>query len=125
MAGLFPPQRRDWALPETAGLSPRAQRRVVREAVTQPYAKAAEAINEDWATAYDGKQIQRVAQQTGEHLLEQQRREREAYEQGHRPRGPENDPALLMIGMPPEQRRPRAGPGEAATAFRRRGQPLA
>jgi len=72
---------------------------VVREAVTQPYAKAAEAINEDWATAYDGKQIQRVAQQTGEHLLEQQRREREAYEQGHRPRGPENDPTLLVIGM--------------------------
>ncbi|MFP4054992.1 MAG: hypothetical protein ACLFV7_14120 [Phycisphaerae bacterium] len=99
VAGLFPPQRRDWALPESAGLSPRAQRRVVREAVTQPYGKAAEAINEDWGTSYHGKQIQRVAQQAGEHLLEQQRQEREAYQQGQRPRGPENDPALLVIGM--------------------------
>ena len=80
---FFPPPRRDGVLPETAGLSPRAQRRVLREAVTQPYAGAAEAINEDWATTYDGVQIQRVAQQTGEHLLEQQRQEREAYEQGH------------------------------------------
>lgn len=73
MAGLFPPQRRDWSLPEPVGLSPRAQRRVVREAVTQSYPQAADAINEDWGTHYDGKQVQRITQRTGEHLIEQQR----------------------------------------------------
>jgi len=80
-------------------LSPLAQRRVVREAISQPFGKAAEAINEDWASDYDGKQIQRWTQRTGEHLLAQQTAEREAYQRGRRPKGPENDPALLVIGM--------------------------
>jgi hypothetical protein len=80
-------------------LSPHAQKRMAREAVVQPYAKAAQALNEDWASAYDGKQIQRWAQRTGDALLAQQAAEREAYERGQRPPGPMNDPLLLVIGM--------------------------
>jgi len=80
-------------------LSPKAQRRVAREAVTQPYAKGAEALNEDWGSEYDGKQIQRWAKSTGNQLLAQQAAEREAYERGQRPGGPKNDPQLLVIGM--------------------------
>lgn len=80
-------------------LSPKALRRVTREAVSQPFAKAAQALNEDWASAYDGKQIQRWSQRTGEQLLAQQDAQRRAYQRGQRPRGPGNDPALLVIGM--------------------------
>ena len=80
-------------------LSPRAQKRIAREAVVQPYAKAAQALNEDWGSDYDGKQIQRWAQRTGNALLGRQAVEREAYERGQRPRGPANDPLLLVIGM--------------------------
>ncbi len=98
-ADLFPPQARDWALPADVPLSPHAQKRVAREAVVQPYAKAAQALNEDWASGYDGKHIQRWAQRTGNALLAEQAFERAAYERGKRPVGPANDPALLVIGM--------------------------
>jgi len=72
---------------------------VVREAVTQPFAQAAAALNEDWQSRYDGKQIQRWAQSAGERLLAQQTAERRGYQRGQRPAGPKNDPALLVIGM--------------------------
>lgn len=80
-------------------LSPKAYRRVVREAVNQPFAKAAQAINEDWDSRYDGKQIQRWLQSAGEQVLAQQAAECEAYQRGQRPTGPKNDPPLLVIGM--------------------------
>lgn len=86
-------------MPAAGPLSPHALRRIVREAIVQPYGKAAEAINEDWGCHYDGKQIQRWTQREGQRLLEQQDRERQAYQQGKRPQGPVNDPALLVIGM--------------------------
>jgi hypothetical protein len=80
-------------------LSPKAQRRVAREAASQPFAKAAQAINEDWGTSYDAKHVQRWTQRTGEALLAWQDQERLAYERGQRPEGPANDPSLLVIGM--------------------------
>jgi hypothetical protein len=80
-------------------LSSHAQRRVAREVATQPYAKAAAALNEDWGSDYDGKHLQRWAQRTGDQLLCQQAAERRAYERGKRPAGPANDPQLLVIGM--------------------------
>jgi hypothetical protein len=86
-------------LPAGVPLSPKAQRRLTREAINQPFAKAAAALNEDWGSAYDGKQIQRWTQWTGEQLLAQQSRERDAYQRGRRPAGPENAPELLVIGM--------------------------
>lgn len=82
-----------------APLSPKAYRRVAREAVTQPFAKAAAALNEDWGCVYDGKQIQRWLQRAGDELLAQQAAERQAYQRGRRPAGPKNDPQLLVIGM--------------------------
>jgi hypothetical protein len=96
---LFPPQARDWALPADVPLSAHAQKRMAREAVVQPYAKAAQALNEDWGSDYDGKHIQRWAQRAGNALLAEQAVERQAYERGKRPSGPANDPSLLVIGM--------------------------
>src|SRR5690606_22521935 len=72
---------------------------VAREVVLQPFAKAAQAINEDWDGDYDGKHLQRWAQRTGEALMARQAAEREAYARGQRPCGPKNDPSLLVIGM--------------------------
>lgn len=86
-------------MPAGVPLSPKAQGRLAREAITQPFAKAAAALNEDWGSAYDGKQIQRWTQWTGNQLLAQQSAERRAYERGARPAGPANDPPLLVIGM--------------------------
>ena len=99
MAGLFPPQDRDWSLPAGVPLSPRAYRRATREAVTQPYAKAAQSLNEDWGSDYDGRQLQRWTIVAGQAMLARQATERQAYEQGQRPAGPLNDPPLLVIGM--------------------------
>ena len=80
-------------------LSPKAHQRVSREAVTQPFAKAAAALNEDWGCHYDAKQIQRWVAAAGERLLQQQAAERIAYQQDHRPKGPAHDPPLLVIDM--------------------------
>lgn len=98
-ADLFFPQRRDWGLPAKVPLSPKAWRKVTREGICQPFAKAAEALNEDWGASFDGKQIQRWTQAAGDQLLEQQGEQRKAYERGQRPAGPSNDPDLLVIGM--------------------------
>ena len=70
--GLFPPQQRDWNLPAAVPLSPKAYGRLTREAIVQAFAKAAQALNEDWGSAYDGRQVQRWAQKAGEELLAQQ-----------------------------------------------------
>jgi hypothetical protein len=86
-------------LPAKTPLTPKAERRVAREAISQPYAKAAGALNEDWDTDWDGKQIERWATAAGNRLLDEQATERQAYEQGRRPQGPANDPQLLVIGM--------------------------
>jgi hypothetical protein len=80
-------------------LSPQAYRRLVREAVTQPYAKAAAALREDWGCEYDAKQLQRWTHKAGKGLLALQTQERQAYLAGQRPDGPTQDPRLLVIGM--------------------------
>ena len=72
---------------------------MAREGITRSYPQAARALNEDWSTHYDGKQIQRWTQAAGQTLLDQQSAECRAYEQGVRPPGPANDPDLLVIGM--------------------------
>lgn len=82
-----------------APLSAKAYRRAVREATIQPFAQAAKALNEDWDTSYDAKHLQRWAQCAGTALLDAQTAECQAYQQGRRPRGPQNDPQLLVIGM--------------------------
>ena len=58
---LFPPQVRDWGLLAEAPLTPRAARRLARESAVQAFDPAALALNEDWGTHLDGKQVQRSA----------------------------------------------------------------
>lgn len=86
-------------MPHEAHLSPRAARRIAREAACQSFDNAARAINEDWGTSLDGKQIQRWAEKLGQTLVEQQARQVQACERGERPAGPANEAQLLVIGM--------------------------
>jgi hypothetical protein len=99
VAGLFPPEDRDWGLPTEVPLSPQAARRLAREAAVQSFDNAARAINEDWRTSYDGKQIQRYGEALGRRVVASREQEVRACEAGRRPRGPVNDPELLVIGM--------------------------
>jgi len=59
VAVLFPPQAREWGLPAEVPLTPRTARRVAREGALHSFDQAALALNEDWGTHLDGKQIQR------------------------------------------------------------------
>lgn len=95
---LFPPQRRDWALPTEGALTPQAIRRVAREATQNTDDKAAQALNEDWGINLDGKQINRWAFRLGLRLQEERDAEVTASESGQRPEVPENPPILLIIG---------------------------
>ena len=80
-------------------MTPRAARRLAREGVLQAFDPAARALNEDWGTHLDGKQVQRWAETLGALLATARDAEVRAFEQGQRPAGPENAPALLVIGM--------------------------
>lgn len=65
----------------------------------QSFDQAALALNEDWGTRLDGKQVQRWAEALGQALTSQRDRQVQAFEQGVRPDGPANPAALLVIGM--------------------------
>jgi hypothetical protein len=80
-------------------LTPRAARRVAREAVAQSFDKAARALNEDWGTRWDGKQMERWSEALGRRVVQEREGEVRRYEQGERPASPANAPALLVIGM--------------------------
>src|SRR3972149_11592210 len=97
VAVLFPPQVRDWGLPGEVPLTPRAARRVAREGALHSFDQGALALNEDWGTHLDGKQIQRWAEASGRSVTLARDTEGHAYEQGHRPASPANAPALLVI----------------------------
>ena len=99
MAVLFPPQVRDWGLPAEVPLTPRAARRIAREGALHSFDQAALALNEDWGTHLDGKQIQRWSEAIGRMVVMEREHEVNAFEQGCRPASPVNAPALLVIGM--------------------------
>jgi hypothetical protein len=80
-------------------LTPRAARRLAREGALQAFDPAARALNEDWGTHLDGKQVQRWAERLGAVLATARDAQVRAFEQGQRPAGPEKAPALLVIGM--------------------------
>jgi len=61
--------------------------------------QAALALNEDWGTHLDGKQIQRWSEAIGREVVRAREQEVRAYEQGCRPVSPANAPLLLVIGM--------------------------
>src|SRR5689334_18965726 len=96
---LFPPQLRDWMLCSEAALTPRAARRVARETATQTFDKAAAAINEDWNTDFDAKQLERWALKFGARIDAERAREMADSECGLRPTPPAQAPALLVIGL--------------------------
>ena len=86
-------------MPAEVPLTPRAARRVAREGALHSFDQGALALNEDWGTHLDGKQIQRWSEAIGGIVVREREREVGAYEQGHRPASPANAPALLVIGM--------------------------
>lgn len=73
------------------GLSP--------QAAVQRFESAARALNEDWGTHYDGRQVQRWAEALGRQLVKERQAELRASEQGIHPPGPANDPEALVIGL--------------------------
>jgi len=90
---------RDWGLLGEVPLTPRAARRVAREGALHSFDQAALALNEDWDAHLDGKQVQRWAEALGAVVYAARDAEVRGYEQGQRPGGPANVPALLVIGM--------------------------
>lgn len=85
-------------MPVEANLSPKAAARVAREAATQSFDNAARALNIDWGTSFDGKQIQRWREALGQTLVEARQKELESFQRGVVPLSPENEHQLLVIG---------------------------
>jgi hypothetical protein len=80
--------------------------------------QAALALNEDWGTHLDGKQIQRWSETIGQVLVKERGRERVAYEEGCRPASPLNAPVLLVIGMDGGRVQTREKQGENGSRWR-------
>lgn len=99
-------------------LTPRAARRVGREGAVQPFDQAALALNEDWGTRLDGKQVQRWAEALGQTVAIERDRQVQALERGVRPDGPANPPALLVIGMDGGRVQAREKHGETGSRWR-------
>lgn len=116
--GSFSPQVRDWALPGEVALTPRAARRVAREGVLHSFDQAASALNEDWGTSLDGKQVQRWAEAIGRTVTAARESEVRALEQGHRPAPPLRSPELLVIGMDGGRVQTREKQGENGSRWR-------
>ena len=86
-------------MPSEVPLTPRAAERVARETAAQAFDPAARALSWDWGLSLDGKQVQRWGEALGRRVQAARAAEVRGYEQGRRPAGPENAPALLVIGM--------------------------
>ena len=102
MAGLFPPQDREWSLPSEAPLTPRAAARLGREAATQQgFEPAARALNEDWQLdqPMHAEQVRRWSEALGRSVAAERDAEVERYQRGQRPACPPNAVTLLVIGM--------------------------
>ena len=80
-------------------LTPAAARRVARECAVQTFDPAAKAINEDYGTHWDGKQLQRWAAKLGGQVTARQDRDLRAAAQGHPPARPLNAPELLVVAV--------------------------
>ena len=82
-----------------ADLSPKAAARVAREAATHSFDDGARALNIDWGTTLDGKQIERWGEALGETLVKQRDQQLELFDHGQLPPCKENEHELLVIGM--------------------------
>jgi len=72
---------------------------VGREAATESFDNAARALNIDWGTNYDGKQIQRWGEALGQTLVELRDHELAAMAKGDLPPAKANEHELLVVGM--------------------------
>lgn len=72
---------------------------MAREAATQSFDNAARALNIDWGSGYDGKQIQRWGEALGQTLVGHRQRELAAMAKGDLPPAKANEHELLVIGM--------------------------
>lgn len=72
---------------------------MAREAATQSFDNAARALNIDWGTGYDGKQVQRWGEAMGRTLVRQREKALAAMARGERPPAKANEHELLVIGM--------------------------
>lgn len=72
---------------------------MAREAATQSFDNAARALNIDWGTNFDGKQIQRWGEALGQTLVDHRERELVLFKTGICPASKENEHELLVIGM--------------------------
>jgi len=91
---------------------------VAREGVLHSFDQAAQALNEDWGTHLDGKQIQRWSEAIGRSVTVGRDTEVRAYEQGCRPASVANAPALLVIGMDGGRVQTREKQGENGSRWR-------
>jgi hypothetical protein len=80
-------------------LSPKAAARIDREAATQSFDNGARAINIDWGTSYDGKQIERWGEARGQVLVQRREKELQLLNKGKLPACKQNEHELLVIGM--------------------------
>jgi len=102
VAGLFPPQDREWSLPAEAPLTPQAATRLGREAATQQgFEPAARALSLDWQLdpPLHAEQVRRWSEQLGRSVVARRDTEVEQYQRGQRPACPPNAMPLLVIGM--------------------------
>ena len=99
-------------------MTPHAARRVAREGALHSFDQAAMALNEDWGTHLDGKQIQRWSEALGRTVMLERDAEARAYEQGCRPASPLNPPELLVIGMDGGRVQTREKQGENGSRWR-------
>ena len=105
-------------MPAEVSLTPHAARRVAREGALHSFDPAASALNEDWGTRLDGKQIQRWSEALGWTVQRARDAEACAYERGQRPTPVPNAPALLVIGMDGGRVQTREKQGENGSRWR-------
>ena len=84
----------------------------------QSFDSAALALNEDWGTGLDGKQIQRWSEALGRTVQMARDAEACAYERGQRPASVPNAPTLLVIGMDGGRVQTREKQGENGSRWR-------
>lgn len=86
-------------MPAEANLSPKAAARIAREAATQSFDNAARALNLDWGTNLDGKQVQRWGEALGQSLVDEREKQLASFKKGLCPPARANEHELLVIGM--------------------------
>jgi hypothetical protein len=84
-------------LPAEAPLTPKAAERLSREIVNQSDDLAASALNSDWGTDLQGKQVKRWADALGGTVIQERDQEVLDWESGHHPQAPAGEPKLLVI----------------------------